>query len=159
MIIGEKGIALSYVIREDNTPNPKVFQPWESMATLVAHHDGSTYDQYKLTVHNIIIQNISNGSDAYTYIKPRIKRDNGRIYIKVLRGRYENATMCEQYVNKANRVIETVVYRNERAIKFEKFIAKFTQAVDELEKRNWGLYNSEVVDLIRKKIMSPELSQ
>ena len=40
------------------------------MATLAAHHGGSAYDQDKLTVHNIIIRNIADGSDAYTYVKP-----------------------------------------------------------------------------------------
>ena len=63
------------------------------MATLAAHHDGSAYD------HNIIIRNIADGSDAYTYVKPHIKRDDGRRDIKALGGRYENAAMHEQYVN------------------------------------------------------------
>ena len=34
MIIGAKGIALSYVIREDDTPDPTVRQPWVFMETL-----------------------------------------------------------------------------------------------------------------------------
>ena len=88
--------------------NPTVLKPWESMATLAVHHDGSSYDQDKLTFHNIIIQNIANGSDAYTYVKPHIKKDNGRRDIKALRGRYENSAMHEQYVNKAKRNLETV---------------------------------------------------
>ena len=132
MIIGAKGISLSYVIRKDDTPYPKVFQPWESMATLTAHHGGSAYYKDKLTVHNIIIRNISNRSDAYTYVKPHIKREDGRRDIKALRGRYENAAMNVQYANKAKKTLETVAYRNERATKFEKFVAKFTQEVDEL---------------------------
>ena len=78
MIIGAKGIALSYVIRKDNTPDPTVHQPWESKANLAAHHDGSAYDQDKLMVHNIIIRNIADGSYTYTYVKPHIKRDDGR---------------------------------------------------------------------------------
>ena len=44
--------------------------------------------------------------------------------------------MHEQYVNESNRTLETVAYRNERAMTFEKFIAKFIQVVNELEKRN-----------------------
>ena len=85
-IIGAKGVALSYVIREDETPDPTIFQPWESIATHAAHHNGSAYDQDKLTVHNIIIRNIADGSDAYTYVKPHIKQDDGRRDIKVLHG-------------------------------------------------------------------------
>ena len=44
-------------------------------------------------------------------------------------------------------------------MKFEKFVAKFNQAVDELEKHNRGLHNADVIDIIWKKIMNPELSQ
>ena len=84
MIIGVKGITLSYVIRKNDTLDPTFFQPWESMETLAEHHDGNTYDQYKITVHNIIIRNIADGYNAYTYVKPHIKRDNRRRDIKAL---------------------------------------------------------------------------
>ena len=33
-------------------------------------------------------------------------------------------------------------------MKFENFVAKFTEAVDELKKRNQVLHNADVVDLI-----------
>ena len=66
--IGAKDIVPSYVIRKDDTPDTTGLQPWESMGTLAAHHDGSRYDKDKLTVHNIIIRNIADISDAYTYV-------------------------------------------------------------------------------------------
>ena len=68
------------------------------MATLAAHHDGSAYDQDKLTVNNIIIKNIADGSDAYTDVNPHIKIDDGRRDIKSIRGRYKNAAMQDLYV-------------------------------------------------------------
>ena len=48
------------------------------MATLAAHHYGSAYNQDKLTVYNIITRNIANGSDAFTYVNPHIKKEDGR---------------------------------------------------------------------------------
>ena len=87
MIIGAKGIALSNVIREYETSEPTVLQTWGSMTTLAAHHGVSVYEQHKITVHNIIIQNIADGYNAYTYVKPHIKIYNGRRYIKALQGR------------------------------------------------------------------------
>ena len=86
MITGVKGITLSYVIRKNDTLDTTFFQPWEFMENLAAHHGGSAYDQDKLKVHIIIIQNIANGSNAYTYVKPHIKRDDRRRDIKALRG-------------------------------------------------------------------------
>ena len=129
------------------------------METLAAHHDGIAYSQDKLMVHNIIIQNIFDGSNAYTYVKPHTKRDDGRNDIKALRRQYENAAMHEQYANESKSTLETVAYRNERDMKVEKFVAKFTQAVSKLEMRNQGLHNAEVIDIIWKKVMNTELSQ
>ena len=132
---------------------------WDLKATLGAPHEGPSFVQDNLTVHNIILGNISDGSDAFTYVKPHIKKDNGRLDIKLLHKRYENAAMQEQYINEAKRTLESMTYRNERAMKFDKFVAKFVKAVDDLEQFNRGTHNGDVVDLIWKKMTNPDLSQ
>jgi hypothetical protein len=108
--------------------------------------------QDRLTVHNIVLRNIADGSDAFTYVKPHLKKDNGRVDIKALRDQYENPAMQEQYINKAKQTLETLTYCNERALKFEKFVAKFVKAVDELGKRNRGMHNADIVDMIWQKM-------
>ena len=75
-------------------------------------------------------------------MKPYIKKDDGRTDIKVLHSRYENVTVQEQYVSEANRTIETIKYRNERGMTFEKFVSKIFKFVDELEKRGRGMHNA-----------------
>ena len=129
MIIGEKGIALSYVIREDDDPNLADQETWEYKVMLAAPNKGNSYLQDKLTVHNIILRNIADGPDAFTYVKPYLKKDNRRLDIQDLRGRYENAAMHEQYINEARRTLETLTYINEQALKYEKFVAKLVKAV------------------------------
>ena len=52
-----------------------------------------------------------------------------------------------------------MTYRNERAIFFEKFVAKFVKEVDDLERFNRGMHNGDVVNLIWKKMTNPDLSQ
>ena len=99
MIIGAKGIALSYVIREDGDPNLADQETWEHKAMLAAPHKGNAYLQDKLMVHNIILRNIADGSDAFTYVKPYLKKDDRILDIKALRGRYKNAAMHKQYIN------------------------------------------------------------
>ena len=88
MIIGSKGIALSYVIRQDDDPNLADQETWEHKAMLAVLHKGNAYLQDKITVHNIIIRNISDGLDAFTYVKPYLKKDNRILDIQALRGRY-----------------------------------------------------------------------
>ena len=59
-------------------------------------------------VDNIILRNISDASDAFNYVKPYIKKEDGRTEIRALCSRYENVAMQEQYVSEARRTIETI---------------------------------------------------
>ena len=61
MIIGAKGIALSYVIREDDDLNLADQETWEYKAMLAAPHKGISYLQDQLTVLYIILFNIADG--------------------------------------------------------------------------------------------------
>ena len=56
--------------------------------------------------------------------------------------------MKDQYVSEANRKIETIQYRNERAMTFEKFVRKIVKDFDEVEKRFRGMHNAEIVEII-----------
>ena len=42
---------------------------------------------------------------------------------------------------------------------FEKFVRKLVKAVDELEKRGRGMHNSDIVEIIWKRVSNSELSQ
>ena len=159
MIIGSKGIALFYVITEDDYPNLVYKETWEHKAMLAAPHEGNAYLQDNLTVHNIILCNIADGLDAFTYVKPYHKKVDRRLDIQALRRQYENAAVQNQYINEAKRTLETLTYINERALKFDKFVAKFVKVVDELDKINRGLHNADVVDMVWEKVKNPELNQ
>ena len=65
-------------------------------------------------------------------MNPYIKKDDGRADIKALRSRYKKIAIQEQYFSEAKHTIETLQYRNERALTFENFVSKLVQAVDEL---------------------------
>ena len=114
MIVGAQGITLSYIIRENDAPDQTERNIWEENSVLAVPLTGILYKQDNFTVHNIILRNISDASDAFTYVKPYIKKYDVRTDIKALRSRYENVAMQEQYVSKARRTIETIQYINER---------------------------------------------
>ena len=90
------------------------------------------YKEDNLTVHNIFLQNIADTSDAFTSVNPYIKKDDGRTDIKALCSRYENVYIQEQYVSEAKHTIDTIHYRNEGVMTFEKFVIKLVKAIDEL---------------------------
>ena len=93
MIIGTKGIALNYVIRQNDTPDLSNQSNWEERARVAAPHARNTYSMDALAVHGVILRNITESSDAYTYTKTNIRLDDGRVDIKALRARYENPAM------------------------------------------------------------------
>ena len=41
-------------------------------------HSGPEYNIDKLSGHQIILRNVAEDLDAYTYMKPSIKKENGR---------------------------------------------------------------------------------
>ena len=133
MIVGAQGIPLSYVTRDTYSLDQKERDTWEEKEVLSVPLTGRLQDQDNLTSHNIILSNIADTSDVFNYVKPYIKKDDGRAYIKEQRSRYEKVEMQEQYVSEANSTIETIQYINERAMTFEKFVIKLVKAVDEIE--------------------------
>ena len=143
---------MSYVIREINAPDQTERNTWEEKSVLAVPLTGRLYKQDNLTVNNIILRNIADASDAFTYVKPYIKKDDGRTDIKALRSKYENVAMQEQYVIEAKHTIDTIKYRNERATTFEKFVRKIVKAVGGLEKRGRGMHNADIVEIICRRV-------
>ena len=87
MIIGTKGIALNYIIRQNDTPEFSDQANWEERARIAAPHAGNIYRLDTLSVHGVILRNIAENSDAYTYVKTNIRLDDGRVDIKALKAR------------------------------------------------------------------------
>ena len=159
MIVGAQGIPLSYVIRENNAPDQTECDTWEENAVLEVPLTERLYKQYNLTVHNIILHNIADASDAFTYVNSYIKKDDGRTEIKALHSSYENVAMQEQYVSKANRTIESIQYRNERAMMFKFFVRNLFKAVNKLEKRGRGMHNADIVEIIWQRVSNTKFNQ
>ena len=66
--------------------------------------------------------------------------------------------MQHMYINYARKTLETISYRNERAMKFEVFNNKFQNAVNILDIYGRNTHNEEVVDLLWKKLNNSELA-
>ena len=115
---------------------------------LAAPLTGRLYKQDNLTVHNIILSNIAYASDSFTYVKPYIKNDEGITDIKKLHSWYKKVDMQEQYVSEAKRTIETIQYRNKRAMTFENSVSELIKDVDESEIRGRGMHNAENFEII-----------
>ena len=101
-IIGAKGVPLSYVIRHDDDADDDPTLSWDEKFEYAVLLQGPEYTIDKRTVHQIIIRNVAEDSDAYTYIKPKVNREDGRADIKALENRYENPATKQERINAAN---------------------------------------------------------
>ena len=109
------------------------------------------------TVHKIILKNIHEDSDAYTYVKPLIRHRDGRRDIKALRTRYSSDATRQTTINKAKSDLKTLRYKNERTFSFEKFSAKLQKAYDELNDAGREVNNGDIIDDLWLHIQAPEL--
>ena len=156
-IIGAQGVPLSYVIRSDTDIDDDPTMSWEEKFEYSVLLAGPEYTIDKRTVHQIIIRNVAEDSDAYTYLKPKVNREDGRVDIKALEGRYENPATKQERINAANRVLDSIIYKNERIMSFESFSRKLQEAVDELSENGREPHDGDIVDLIWKRVQNPQL--
>ena len=158
-IIGVSGVPLTYVIRYVTAPTLVGHTTWEEKVVAATPVTGRDFIQDSKTVHTIILKNLSEDSEAYTYIEAKLVQQNGRIDIKSLKDRYANAAADDVLGNEAKGTMKNLVYKNERAMTFEKFQEKFKKAINDLDKAGRPLNPADIIDEIWRKIQHPGLSE
>ena len=89
-IIGVRGVLLSYVIRESDASTFDTTVTYEEAVTEAMSLTGVEFTNDARTVHKIILKNIHEDSDAYTYEKILIRHCDGRRDVKALCTRYSS---------------------------------------------------------------------
>ena len=62
------------------------------------------------------------------------------------------------YINEARKSLETLYYRNGRAMKLEVFNRSFQNSVNILDSYGCTMHNKDVIDLLWKKLNNAELA-
>ena len=156
-IIGVRGIPVNYVIRPDAAPAFDATLPYEAAVLQAVTLTGVEFTQDARTVHKIILKNVHEDSDAYTYVKPLVRHRNGRRDMLALRERYSSDATQQNQINKAKSELAVLRYKNERSFSFEKFSAKLQKAYDDLEDAGRTVDNGDVVDDLWDRIQVPDL--
>jgi hypothetical protein len=156
LVYGAKGVPLAYVTRKDNAVLPAT-ATWEERAIATAPHTGLEYEADRMTVHLFYLNNISEESDAYTYVQPLLRYHDGRRDNNALHNRYENEATVQTRVNEANRIWDNLTYKNERAMSFEEFQTKFQKALQHFVKAGRAKHDGDIVDWIWNHIQNAEL--
>jgi len=114
--------------------------------------DGPAFKIDARTVHQIILRNVHEDSDAYVYLKPLLRRQDGSLDIQALRGRYQSEASVQAIINNAKSVLCNLRYKNERSFSFERFSAKLQKAHDDLEEAGRQVHNGDIVDALWQSI-------
>ena len=157
MIIGTNGVPLNYVIRRVAEPSFNIELSYEEAIIQAVPLVGEEFRVDARTVHQLILKNVSEDSDAYTYIKPLLRFRDGRRDILALRERYSSDATKQAIINSAKASLEVLKYRNERSFSFEKFSAKLQKAYDELEENGRPVHNGDIVDALWGKIQGSDI--
>ena len=156
-IVGCRGVSLSYVIRKNEDPVFNAEKPYDEAVLRAIELKGVDYAQDARTVHKLILNNIHEDSNAYTYVKPLLRFRNGRKDILALRDRYSTDATRQKQINTAKSELSTLRYKNERSFSFEKFSAKLQKCYDDLEEAGRPVHNGDIVDGLWDRIAAPEL--
>ena len=157
MIVGANGVPLSYVIRRTEEPEYDEDLQYDEAVIHAVALDGEDFKIDARTVHQLILRNVHEDSDAYTYIKPLLRRRNGRLDITALRQRYDNDATKQAIINMAKSSLSHLRYKNERSFSFERFSSKLQKAYDELEANGRKVDNGDIVDDLWARIQNAEL--
>lgn len=157
---GVNGVKLSYVIREKDEPaNHEVLDAgidWNEKAVLMAKHDGAKYKEDCKSVHEIVMNNVAEGSEAYGHLKPILRKNDGRADIKALKRIYGGGAMRAIRIKVAENSFESVSY-GDRGRTFEQFSSTLRHAVEELKENDRPMDNEKIVEEIFKKVKHPKL--
>ena len=157
MIIGSQGVPIIYVIREEEASQFDPTIPFEDAIIQAVAVDNAQFKIDARTVHQIILNNVDDNSDAYTYIKPLLRHHDGRRDILALRDRYSNDATKQAIINSAKATLENLRYKNERSFTFERFSAKMQKAYDDLKGNGREVDNGDIVDALWSKIQDSSL--
>ena len=158
MIIGAQGAPIVYVVREDENEFFDQAIDYDDAINQALTLGGAEFKVDARTVHQIILKNVHEDSDAYTYIKPLLRHQDGRRDHLALKDRYASEATKQALINAAKATLANLRYKSERSFSFEKFSSKLQKAYDDLELNGRPVHNSDIVDELWPRIQASELN-
>ena len=158
LIVGVQGVPLTYTQRVDEAPFYDENLTYKEAIIRAVELQGPKFDIDARTVHNLILKNIHEDSDAYVYLKPLLNQQNGRRDWLALRECYSSNASKQVIINAAKSSLINLRYKNERSFKFETFSARLQTAYDDLERCERPVDNGDIVDALWPRIQATELT-
>jgi hypothetical protein len=159
-ILGQDGVPLSYVICENDEPDydDEDEEDFHQLSIKCAPLVGVFYKTYAREVHQLI-HGFVQGETAETWIKPKEKRQNGRLDFKALQAHYGGEGNKSVRIKEAEVLRNSLHCNNERAMSFEKFLTNMQAMFTGFQDNNELLTDAQKIRLLFQKLQSPRLTQ
>jgi hypothetical protein len=124
-LIGVNGVPLSYVIRENEQPDPnETYNSYQERCIARAPMNGTHFEDDARTVHQILAD-LTQGHPPEEWISPLKKFYNGRRDLLKLKEHYIGGANTTRRITEADALSKSLHYKSERSLPWEKFLNKF----------------------------------
>ena len=155
--IGALGVPLSYVIRENDTADVTGTHPdFINKSIACAPLSGEYFDADKVAVFNMIVS-FTTGQPSGDWIKSTLRYSNGRRSMIALRTHFAGKGNASRTLADADRLKETLHYKNERAMTFEMFLTNLQKMFNIYDKEDEEVPEDQQVRILFNKIKSKDL--
>lgn len=150
--LGSSGIPLSYVIRENDLPDTTtVFTDFIQQTVANAPLNGEHFEADKLTVFNFIVS-FTTGKNSGDWVKPTVRHQNGRTSMSALRDHFLGEGNVTRSLTEAERLRESLHYKNERSMPFETFLTQCQRMYNIFEQENEPMAEDAKIRFMFKSI-------
>ena len=155
---GVDGVPLSYVIRKEENPKADaVYSDFTEKCVACAPLQGPAYDADKRQVHQYIVS-FTQGQLSEDWIKSIKRLKDGRQDMLTLRKHFEGEGNATRRIAQAERMRDSLFYRNERSLTFEVFLNKAQKMFNIFEQQGEPMTEEAKVRFILRKVQHPQLA-
>jgi hypothetical protein len=158
VIPGVSGIPLSYVVREQDEPTPGMdYSTFNERMMHRAPLTGQYYIADARRVHNLLVGFLQ-GENTENWIRNIARYQDGRRDMTALRRHYAGEGNSTRRIADAKRIQNSLHYKTERALPFNKFLDSLQRMFTIFEEENEPLTERAKVDELLTKVQNTMLS-
>jgi hypothetical protein len=159
-ILGQDGVPLSYIIRDEEAPDyeleHEIFCDYEQLTVDCAPLSGTIFSADAKTVHQLI-HGFIQGETAETWTRRTANRKNGRLDYQALKAHYEGEGNKQIRLDEAEQLRKSLMYKNERVLSFEKFLTSMQKMFQGFYDAGEEYLEPQKIRVLFEKIQSPAL--
>jgi hypothetical protein len=159
-ILGQDGVPLNYIIRINQAPDHALEEEpdydFQQLTVAAAPLSGAAFKTDARRVHQLI-HGFVQGEIAETWIKPKEKKQDGRIDFQALQAHYGGEGSKSVRIQDAEALRKTLYYKSERAMKFETFLTNMQTMFTGFDKSEEEMKPPQQIRLLFDKVQCPAL--